>query len=151
MSRLDDGYQSLITFAADPTVLFYEKEVTPPAVEGGGLIEITTQQNSVWRTRAPKSLLTLGEAGLVVAYDPGVYPEIIALINVITWITHTMPDNSTLGYYGWLDNFVAGAHVEGEQPTADCTIIPSNQGGVGGAEAAPVYAGSGTTTTTPAP
>ena len=27
MSRMDDGYQTLVSFASDPTVLFYEKTV----------------------------------------------------------------------------------------------------------------------------
>lgn len=151
MSRLDDGHQTLVTFAADPTVLFYEKTVTPPGVDGGGEIDITLMQNSTWRTRSPKSLITLSEASMTVAYDPATYDEIIALVNVITWITVTFPDGSNLGFYGWLDKFEPGELVEGEQPTADITIMPSNQGGVAGAEAAPQYVGSGTTTTTPAP
>ena len=40
--------------------------------------------------------------------------------------------------YGWLDSFIPNAAVEGEQPTAQCTIIPSNQN-ASGTETAPVY------------
>lgn len=137
--RLDDGYQTLIGFAADPTVLFYEKEVTPPGISGGGEVDTTTMRNSEWRTRNPKQLKTLSPASATCAYDPAVYPDIITnLINVNNLVTVTYPDGDTLGFWAWLDEFTPGAHVEGEQPTADLTVIPSNQNAAG-AETAPVY------------
>ena len=137
-TRLDDGYQTLISFASDPTVLFYEKTVTPPGVDGGGEIDTTTMQNSTWRTRNPKALITLSEAATTVAYDPATYPEIIALVNVNNLITVTFPDGDTLAFWGWLDKFIPGEHVEGEQPESEITIIPSNQN-ASGAETAPVH------------
>lgn len=137
MAALTDGYQTLIGFDADPTVLFYEKTVTPPGVVGGGEIDTSTMQNSTWRTRNPKALITLSEASLTVAYDPATYPEIIALVNVNNLITVTFPDGATLAFWGWLDEFTPGEHVEGEQPTADITVIPSNHNA--GVETAPAY------------
>ena len=138
MPRLDDGYQTLISFAADPTVLFYEKTVTPPGIDGGGEVDTTTMLNSTWRTRNPKALITLSEASMTVAYDPATYPEIIALVNVNNLITATFPDASTLAFWGWLNTFTPGEHVEGEQPTAEIEIIPSNQNATG-VETAPAY------------
>ncbi len=138
MARMDDGYQTLLSFAADPTVLFYEKTVTPPGVDGGGEVDTTTMLNSTWRTRNPKALITLSEAALTVAYDPATYPEIIALVNVNNLITITFPDASTLAFWGWLNTFVPGEQVEGEQPSAEINIIPSNQN-ASGVETAPVY------------
>lgn len=136
--RLDDGYQTLISFAADPTVLFEEKTVTPPGIDGGGEIDTTTMLNTTWRTRNPKALITLSNASMTVAYDPAVFPEIVALVNVNTLITVTFPDGDTLAFWGWLNTFVPGENTEGEQPTADIEIIPSNRD-AGGNEIAPQH------------
>ena len=138
MSRLDDGYQTLVSFAADPTVLFYEKTVTPPGVDGGGEVDTTTMLNSTWRTRNPKALISLSNAAMKVAYDPACDPEIVALVNVNTLITVTFPDASTLAFWGWLNSFTPSEHQEGEQPSADIEIVPSNQNAAG-TETAPVH------------
>lgn len=136
--RLDDGYQTLISFAADTNILFYEKEVTPPEVDGGGEVDTTTMLNATWRTKQPKALKTLGNAGATVAYDPACYPEVVALINVNNLITVTFPDGDTLAFWGWLNKFTPGSNKEGEQPTAEVEIIASNQND-SGVETAPVH------------
>lgn len=136
--RIDDGFKTLIGFAAAPTVAFYEKSVTPPGVMGGGPNDTTTMRNSVWRTRAPKKLKTLDTASCTVSYKPSVYSAVVStLLLVNNLITITFPDNSTLTFWGWLDEFRPGEVREGEQPTATVTIICSNQDNTG-AEVAPV-------------
>jgi hypothetical protein len=137
MARLDDGYQSLISFSADSNVSLWEKEITPPGISGGGENDTTTMQNSVWRTKSPKGLITLSESSFTAAYDPNVYDEFIAMVNVNQQITVTFPNGDTLLFWGWIDEVSFGALVEGEQPTVDVTIIPSNQNAAG-AETAPV-------------
>jgi hypothetical protein len=139
--RIDDGFSTLITLTSGPTggVKFWEKEVTPPGVEGGGANQTTTMRNLVWRTQAPKKLKTMAEGSAKVSYDPAVYDDIVAMINVNQQIEITFPDDSTLNYWGWLDSFVPDAIVEGQQPTATIKIIPSNQNDAG-EETAPVYA-----------
>lgn len=138
MARIDDGFPTTIAFAEAPAVKFYEKEVTPPGMEGGGANDITTMQNTTWRTRSPKQLKTLSECALVAAYDPEVYNDIVAMMNVNQEITITFPDDSILVFWGWLDVFKPNRLVEGEQPTAEVTIIPSNLDAAGD-EIAPVY------------
>jgi hypothetical protein len=132
MSRLDDGHQTLISFSAGLSagaggLQMWEKEVSPPGIEGGGANDTTTMRNTTWRTRAPKQLMTLADATIVVAYDPGLYTELVSLVNVKQEITITFPDASTLIFWGWIDAFSPNALVEGEQPTADITIVPSNE------------------------
>lgn len=140
MALQTDGHSTTISFASDPTVLFEEKEATPPGVEGGGENDTTTMANTAWRTRQPKQLKTLSPASLVVAYDPATLTEILALINVNNLITVTFPDTATWEFWGWMDTFTPSANVEGEQPTADITIIPSNQSTSSGTpETAPTY------------
>lgn len=137
MSKLDDGYQTLISFAADADVKFYEKSVTPPGIDGGGEVDTTTMLNATYRTKNPKALISMTPASMTVAYDTAAYTEVVALVNVNNLITVTFPDGATLAFWGWLNTFVPGDHVEGEQPTAEVEIIPSNQND-SGAETAPV-------------
>jgi len=137
--RLDDGFSTLLTFANYPSVKLYEKEVTPPGVSGGGEIDTTTMRNTAWRTKAPKSLKTLSESSATYAYDVAAYTDIVTMINENQLITVTFPDSSTLQFWGWLDEFTPGANTEGEQPTAEGKIIPSNQNATG-VEVAPVVA-----------
>jgi len=138
MSRLDDGYQTLITFTEDSSVLFYEKTVTPPGMDGGDEVDTTTMLNTTYRTRNPKALITMTNCSMTVAYDPACYPEIVELLNVNGEIKVTFPDSSYLTFWGWLDKFIPGEHQEGEQPTAEIEIVPSNQDAAG-AEIAPVH------------
>jgi hypothetical protein len=138
MARIDDGYQTLIAFADNPSVKFWEKEVTPPGMSGGGSNDTTTMHNTTYRTFAPKQLKTMSESSFTAAYDPEVYQSVISMIGDNQLITITFPDGSTLAFWGWLDEFTPNALVEGEQPTAECTIIPSNQN-ASGVETAPVY------------
>jgi len=129
MARMDDGHSTTIEFSvgASDTIKLYEKEMTPPGVSGGGENDTTTMINDAWRTKSPKQLKTLAPASFVAAYDPAVYDEIVAMVNVNQSIVITFPDASTLTFWGWMDEFTPNAITEGEQPTANITIIPSNQ------------------------
>ena len=138
MSRIDDGHRTLITFDLSPTVKFYQKEVQPPGIDGGGANDTTTMHNDTWRTMAPKKLYTLSEATLTAAYDPEVFSDILNLINENGEVTVTFPDGATLVFWGWLNSFKPNKAVEGAQPTAEIQIIPSNQDN-SGVETAPVY------------
>lgn len=126
MARIDDGHPTIIEFANYPAVKFYERTIKPPGVDGGGAIDITTMRNSVWRTQSPKSLKTLSECSFSAAYDPTVYGDIVDMIQENQLCTITFPDASTLIFWGWVDKFEPGELAEGEQPTADVTIVPSN-------------------------
>ena len=140
MSRLKDGYPTTITFSASSSAaaLIFEKSVTPPSVSAGGENDTTTMRNDVWRTKQPKALKTLGEASFVAAYDPAFYDEVVGMIGVNQQITINYPDDSTLMFWGWLDEFTPGECVDGAQPTAACRIIASNEND-SDEETAPVY------------
>ena len=143
MSRIDDGFATTIAFGdqgsgTGPGITFWEKEVTPPGMDSGGETDTTTMRNTLYRTKAPKKLITLTPMTLVVSYDAIFYDDILAMISDIQLITITFPDTATLAFYGWLDKFMPGNIVEGEQPTATVTIVPSNATAAG-VETAPVY------------
>lgn len=144
MARIDDGFATTIAFSAGTsgvTFLCYEKEVTPPGLSAEGPNDTTTMRNTLYRTKAPKSLVTMLPGSFVAAYDPEVIDEIVAMLGVNQSIVITFPDDSTWTFWGWIDSFVPGPIVEGEQPTADVTIEVSNQNG-SQVETAPVYASS---------
>jgi hypothetical protein len=136
--KIDDGFSTLISFAADPDVSFWEKTVTPPGIDGGDAIETETMHNDVWRTRVSRSLKTLTDAETTVAYDPAVFTQIVALCNVETTITIHFSDGSTYCFYGYLRTFEPGEISEGEQPEATVTITPTNYDPVNHVEAGPV-------------
>lgn len=136
--RIDDGFSTTVSFSAYPGVKLWEKSITPPGISGGGENDTTTMRNSVWRTKAPKQLKTLTTCTFNAAYDPAVYVQLNQCINVNQLITIDFADGSQLKFWGWLDEFAPGDIVEGEQPTAECTIQCSNQN-ASGAEVAPVF------------
>jgi len=131
MARLDDGHPTKLSFSSYPNVKLWEKEVTPPGIEGGGANDTTTMHNTTWRTRAPKKLKTLSDASGTYAYDPECYNDLNAMINVNQQITITFSDNSAITFWGWIDQFTPQRITEGSQPTAEVTIIPSNQNDAG--------------------
>jgi hypothetical protein len=134
---LRDGFRTLIAFEDDPTVSFWEQTVQPPGIDGGDKIDITTMHNDDWRTFAARSLKTLTEISGTCLYDPGVYESILDLINKNGWITVHFPDESTLDFVGYLKDFIPAALVEGTPPTANYTIVPTNE--LNGSEVEPEY------------
>lgn len=127
MPRLDDGHATTYTFANFPNVKLYEKEITPPGMSGGGANNTTTLRNVRFRTFAPKKLKTLTNSTFVAAYDPAVYIDLFSMLQVKQLISVTFPPpvSRKLSFWGWLDEFQPNRVVEGEQPTAQCTVIPS--------------------------
>lgn len=136
--RLTDGHSTKIAFAADPDVSFWEMSVKPPGIDGGDAVQTTTMHNTTWRTMASRQLKTLTECTGEAAYDPNVVNNVNALINVETSITVRFPDGSTLDFYGFLKSVEFNDITEGNMPTLNYTIVPTNQDPTTGAEAAPV-------------
>lgn len=143
--KLDDGYRTTITFTQDTDLSLWYKTVTPPGLDGGDPTNTTTMLNDSLRTFAPKALITMTAMTVNAAYDPDVYNQLLALINVNTTITLTFPDTSTIAFYGYLQKFEPGEMQEGEQPDASITIQPTNQDPSDGGEELPViYSAAGT-------
>lgn len=140
MSLLKEGHPTLISFSLNPSVKFYEKTVTPPGYDGGGINDTTTMRNVEYRTRQPKVLKTLTEMSGTAAYDSDVMDpaEVLAMVNINQEITITYSDGAEFTFWGWLNEFKPNEVKEGEQPTANFTIIPSNQDN-DGVEQAPSF------------
>ena len=136
--RLDDGHPTFFAFAADPDVSFWEKTVTPPGMDGGDPVDIVTMHNVRWRTKGSRQLMDLTDCSATVAYDPIIYEQALALVNVETSITIHFPDGTTYSFYGFLRTFEPQEINEGEQPEANITITPTNKDPVTGEEEDPV-------------
>lgn len=144
--RLHDGYQTLIAFAEDPDVSFWEVSVTPPGIDGGDAIETTTMHNVTWRSMASRALRTLTDSTVTVAFDPQVFDQIVALINVEGEITVHFPNGDTLDFFGFLKDFNIQELVEGTMPTAEVTIVPTNIDPATGLESSPTLTQASTAT-----
>lgn len=130
MARLDNGFATTIAFADFPTVLFYEKSVTPSGYDGGGAIDTTTMRNTAWRTMAPKRLKTATEIKLTAAYDTDVMDpdEVESMINVNQLMTITFPNGAERDVWGYVNKVDFGElKSDEEQPTINVEIIVTNQ------------------------
>lgn len=127
--RMDDGYQSVVAIESAMTINFWEKGVTPPGIDGGEAVVTTTMHNSVWRTMNSSALRTLTPVTFRAAWDVDAYDEIVVIINEIKSITVYLPapsGNRKITFYGFLNRFEPGELVEGTQPEASVTIVPTN-------------------------
>lgn len=138
MSRLRDGHSTTIEFLGPPPlgvvtamegIIFWEIEVTPPGMDAGGPNDTSTMRNVRLRTRQPKKLVTLTAMTVRVAYDPIVFSNarLSGYLGFNQIVRVTFPDGQFISFWGWLDKFVPDRNREGEQPTAEMTIEPSNQ------------------------
>jgi hypothetical protein len=137
-ARIDDGFRTLIAFALDPTVSFWEKTTKPPGLDGRDPVDTTTQWNSTYTTKNPRKLIDIMPLTVKAAYDPNIYVRALALLNRKGSITIRFPDNSTLDFFGFLQKIEFDDLQEGTQPECTLTIVVTNQDPTTGAEQAPV-------------
>jgi hypothetical protein len=143
--KLHDGYQSLITFERDPDVAIWEKQITPPGLDGGEPIDQTTMHNLTVRTKAPRSLINYTDGQVMGAYSPDSYNQLLAMVNIPQSITITFSDGGTLSFYGYMRTFQPAAIQEGSQPEATVGFVVTNWDYVNCLEVLPVIVeGTGT-------
>lgn len=127
-TKMEDGFKTLITFSNGPSGggLYWETEVTPFGLSAGGVIDTTTMRNTKYRTKATRTLIDLLASSFTAAYDPDILTDLLAMVGVSQLITVTFPDSSGWTFWGALNEFTPGSLVEGEMPTAEFTIEPTN-------------------------
>jgi hypothetical protein len=135
---LENGYRTLIAFSLDTDISFWEKSVTPPPLDVGDPIDITTMHNDTWKTKAAPALADTGVCTTTVAYDPDVYNQILAIMGTVGEFTVHLPDESTLSFWGYLQKFEPAELVNGTFPEATITIVPTNYDRANGTEEAMV-------------
>jgi hypothetical protein len=135
---LDDGFPTVIAFALNPSVNLWEMSVKPPGVDGGDPKDLSTMHQVAWRRRGPRKLKTLTDSTFTAGYDPKAQGECEALVNKEGAITIHWPDGGTRSFFGFLQKFEPNEVKEGEPPTAQVTIVPTNWDPVNHVEAGPV-------------
>lgn len=133
-TRFDEGYQSLITFAADSDLEFWETIVGAPGIDGGDPVPTYSMHNTALRTRAPRSLKELTPFQVQGKFSSGTVDEVYALINVNGWITVKWPDDTQYSFPGYLKSFQPGQAQEGAPLEGTLEIVPTMQ--IGGVETA---------------
>ena len=136
--KLEDGFSTKITFANNPTLCIWERTVQPPGLDGGDPVDQTTMFNVTYRTMSSRRLKTMTPGNITAGYDPRVYADVLAQINVKQTITITFPDGSTVAFYGFLQNFEPQPNEEGKMPEANLRFVPTNADPTTGAETAAV-------------
>lgn len=119
---LTNGYPVRITFKRFPAVKFMEKGGSPPSIDGGNPIDVTTQFNNTYMTYAPNGLVKMGEVKGTAAYDPAVYDTIMSMVNVNDEVTFRYPDGSTVAFWGFLQKVDFKSLEQGKQPELDFTV-----------------------------
>lgn len=124
---LRDGYKITIALSLDPDIAFQEVAITPPALEGGEEIDITTQWNDRWITYAMQQLMKLGNLTFTCAYDPDCYNLCQTILNNDSgsW-TLKFADGTTIAAYGGLKSFTPDQMVKGTQPRATGVLVATN-------------------------
>ncbi len=136
---LGDGYQTLIAFENDLVVAFFEKSVTPSGLDIGDKVDTTTMHNVTHRTSISRSLIEGTDGGAVVAYDPLVLDEIVALLGVEQGITYNYSNGDKWDFWGFLKSFIPSEISEGTHPEATIVIVVTNTDPSDGSEAGPNF------------
>lgn len=93
---------------------------------------------SYWRTFAPRALKSLSPVTSAVAFDFAALSSLAGAVGVNQLVTVHFPDGASILFWGWIEEFTPGAFTEGEQPTGQLVIQPSNRDEVG-LETPPVF------------
>jgi len=116
-----DGYNCRISLV-NQGITVYEKNVTPPGVEGGDPINITTNDNGDFQSFAPRSRKQKTPAQSEVTYNDTDLDALEAAVDQSDDILRVWPDDSTKLESGWLRSSIPNQTQEGEQPTTNLTF-----------------------------
>jgi len=122
----DEGYQSLIAFAADPDLSFWETVVGAPGVDGGDPVPLTTMHNTALHTLAPRHLKRMTPFQVQGKFGIGTLDQVFALINVNGWITINWP-TGRVSFPGYLKSFQPAQAQEGNPLEGSIEIVPTMQ------------------------
>jgi len=141
-THLESSHATKIASVLDPDISFWEKSVKPPGIDGGDPVSQTTHFNTTWRTMAPRILKTLTPINVSdAAYDPQVFSQILAIVNVNTeWTVH-LSNGDTIAVWAYLRSAEPNDLPQDEsnvQPSLSIVIQPTNRDS-SGAEQGPVY------------
>jgi len=139
LTKMADGFRTYITLTVNPSIEFWEVSVTPPGIDGGEPTDTTNMHNNLWRTFHARKLIKMDNVVCEAEYNPALYTDILAVVNVATTITVLFPDHSTLAMFGYLKSFKPAALEDGKVPTCSVEFVVTNADPTTCVEAGPVY------------
>jgi hypothetical protein len=134
----EEGYQCLIVSTANPTVAFFEIEITPPDMSAARF-NVSTQHNANYHTYAFSKLKDTGSATILAAWAGEAIDDGKAMLGVNDEWTITFPDGSTEVFFGAMTEFKPSGMKIGDRPTVSITIGTSNIDASDGSEVAPTF------------
>lgn len=137
--KLTNGYQALIAFQLDPDFSLWEKEVTPPGIEGGDPIDTMTQHDVEYATQAPRALIKHEGGQFTAGYNPGMLVNGDSMINQPQAITYHFPNTDSITYWGYLRSIKATGMSDGTMPLCTAMIEITNYDPYNCVQAGPVY------------
>lgn len=124
---MDEGFPTKIVCGSNPTICFWEKNIQPPAIDVGDLIDVTTQHNEEYETYAARVLKKLGDTGFTASYHPNVYPQIELILGKPDTWTILFPNGATLAFFGVLISAEPQDMEKGKQPEIKGKIGATNR------------------------
>ena len=125
--QLGVGSPVYVTFASDPNIDLWEKQLSPPGAKMDERKDNTTSYNTKFRKFSPGRLATMDDLTVVCGYDPDEIQDIIDLLGVRDTITIELPSGTLIAFYGWLDQYQFSELTEDGEPTVTLTIAVGNQ------------------------
>ena len=123
----DEGYRTLIAFAQDPDLSFWESVVGAPGIDGGDPIPTFTHWNDARETYAPRALKRNLPFQVVGKFASGTLDQVDAIINQNDWITVRWPDMTGYSFPGFLKSFQPGQAQPGAPLEATLEVVPTMQ------------------------
>lgn len=145
MAIIIDAQHTTLTFANYPSIGIQIKTITPIGASAGGAINTTHMGNVRNRTKRAKTLREFTDCSLTAAYDPNDKEDLLDMVGEEQEMTAHYPDGETEEFWAFVDEVTFSEHSEGEQPTAEFTIIPMGCDD-DGVETNPAVAAATTTT-----
>lgn len=136
---LKDGHKTTITIQGISygALRFEIKRIKPPGMDGRGPIDTTTMDNDAVATFEAKKLYRITDCTLVVAYADNTIGQVGgSFINKNGAFVVAFPTGVTQSYRGYVNSFEPNEHVEGEQPTANMTLVSTSSTSVPGQQTA---------------
>lgn len=135
----DSGFGIKVAFALDSNVSFWEKSVKPPGADGGDPNDTSTNHNTTYRTKGPRTLVEITNLTGMCTYVPAVLPQIYALINQPGAISVHFWDGSSMDFWGYLKAFDPSDANESGEPEANFEVVFTNTNTSDGSEEGPEY------------
>lgn len=136
--RIDEGFKILLDIETITTPLYWEQEITPPEVDGGELIPVSNQRNTLYHTAVPRTLIKIGDMMVKISAAIAAYGQLRGITNKNKKYTLTYPDGGKQEFYAALRHIKPGSYTIGNQPTWDLTIGVTNIKNTDGTEQGPV-------------